>query len=153
MLRKLLFVLIAAAALGTAALLPSPASAWHGRGHGGWGHSGWGTQLGIQRAPRPGTPRLATPQVVTGDNNRQESDTRRETASAKETNHPVQPLPANTALTSGKCLRSRSFLIQWINDLHHKATRHALSRVADSKRAGPSDRVVCMHAPTLAKHK
>ena len=46
MLRKLLFVLIAAAALGTAALLPSPASAWHGRGHGGWGHSGWGHSWG-----------------------------------------------------------------------------------------------------------
>src|ERR1700748_2563838 len=61
MLRKLLFVLIAAAALGTAALLPSPASAWHGRGHIGWGNT-WG----IQRAPRPGTPRLATPQVVIG---------------------------------------------------------------------------------------
>jgi hypothetical protein len=42
MLRRLLFVLVAAAALGTAALLPSPASAWYGRGHSGWGHTGWG---------------------------------------------------------------------------------------------------------------
>jgi hypothetical protein len=45
MLRKLLFVLVTAAALGTAVLPPSPASAWHGRGH-GWGHSGWGHSWG-----------------------------------------------------------------------------------------------------------
>ena len=37
--------------------------------------------------------------------------------SSLETNHHVQPLPANAALTSGKCL-----LTQWINDLHHNAT-------------------------------
>ena len=53
MVRKLTFALIATAALGTAALAPTSASAWHGGGgwggghggfHGGWGgfHGGWG---------------------------------------------------------------------------------------------------------------
>jgi hypothetical protein len=53
MLRKIGFALVAAAALGTAALAPTSASAWghghgfHGGRHGGWGHrdfgrGGWG---------------------------------------------------------------------------------------------------------------
>jgi len=54
MFRKLTIALIATAALGTAALAPTSASAWHGGGggwgggrggyHGGWGgfHGGWG---------------------------------------------------------------------------------------------------------------
>ena len=41
MFRKLTLTLIAIAALGTAALAPTSASAW-GRWHGGWGHRGWG---------------------------------------------------------------------------------------------------------------
>jgi hypothetical protein len=50
MLRKITFALVAAAALGTAALAPTSASAWgHGRGvhvgryHGGWVHRGFGS--------------------------------------------------------------------------------------------------------------
>jgi hypothetical protein len=49
MLRKISFALVAATALGTAALAPTSASAWgHGRGvhvgryHGGWVHRGFG---------------------------------------------------------------------------------------------------------------
>jgi hypothetical protein len=43
MVRKLTFALIATTALGTAALAPTSASAWHG-GFGGWhgGFHGWG---------------------------------------------------------------------------------------------------------------
>lgn len=42
MLRKLTLALVAVAALGTAAMAPTSASAWgwHGRWHGGW-HGGW----------------------------------------------------------------------------------------------------------------
>jgi hypothetical protein len=49
MVRKLTFAVVAAAALGTAALAPTSASAWHGGWggwhggfHGGWGYGGWG---------------------------------------------------------------------------------------------------------------
>jgi hypothetical protein len=47
MLRKVAFVVLAAASLGVAALAPTSASAWggghgwHGGYHGGW-HGGWG---------------------------------------------------------------------------------------------------------------
>ena len=44
MVRKLTFALITTATLGTAALAPTSASAWHG-GWGGWHggfHGGWG---------------------------------------------------------------------------------------------------------------
>jgi hypothetical protein len=42
MYRKLTLAFVAAAALGTAALAPTSASAyWHGGWHGGW-HHGWG---------------------------------------------------------------------------------------------------------------
>ena len=54
MLRKISFALVAATALGTAALAPTSASAWgHGRGvhagryHGGWVHRGFGWATGI----------------------------------------------------------------------------------------------------------
>ena len=40
MVRKTLFALTAAVALGAAALAPTSASAWGS--HGGWGHGGWG---------------------------------------------------------------------------------------------------------------
>jgi hypothetical protein len=54
MLRKISIALVAAAALGTAALAPTSASAWgrggfhggfHG-GYGGWGHRGFGYGYG-----------------------------------------------------------------------------------------------------------
>jgi hypothetical protein len=42
MLRKLMFIMVAIAAVGTAALTPTPASAWHGGWHGGgWHGGGW----------------------------------------------------------------------------------------------------------------
>jgi hypothetical protein len=59
MLRKISFALVAAAALGTAALAPTSASAWghgfHGRYHGGWGHRGlgWGHR-GVVYGAGPG---------------------------------------------------------------------------------------------------
>jgi len=40
MYRKIVLAVIAATAIGTAALAPTSASAWWG--HGGWGHGGWG---------------------------------------------------------------------------------------------------------------
>jgi hypothetical protein len=48
MFRKMTIALVATAALGTAALAPTSASAWGWRGgfhddwHGGWFHRGWG---------------------------------------------------------------------------------------------------------------
>jgi hypothetical protein len=48
MFRKITIALVATAALGTAALAPTSASAWgwhdgfHHGWHGGWFHSGWG---------------------------------------------------------------------------------------------------------------
>jgi hypothetical protein len=49
MFRKMTIALVATAALGTAALAPTSASAWgwhrggfHGGWHGGWFHRGWG---------------------------------------------------------------------------------------------------------------
>jgi hypothetical protein len=52
MFRKLSLAAVAAIALGTAALAPTSASAWHGGGgwhgggwHGGW-HRGWGPGWG-----------------------------------------------------------------------------------------------------------
>jgi hypothetical protein len=44
MLRKLVFVLVAATAFGSVAFSPNPASAY-GRGH-GWGHSHWAHSWG-----------------------------------------------------------------------------------------------------------
>jgi hypothetical protein len=40
MIRKLPLAAVAALALGTAALAPTSASAWHGGWHGGWGWGG-----------------------------------------------------------------------------------------------------------------
>jgi hypothetical protein len=53
MFRKLALTIVAAAALGTAALAPTSASAWHGgwRGHyGGWHGGGWGYRYAGYRA-------------------------------------------------------------------------------------------------------
>jgi Spy/CpxP family protein refolding chaperone len=50
MFRKLTIAVVAAAALGTAAMAPTTASAWgwHGGGwHGGW-HHGWGGGWGYR---------------------------------------------------------------------------------------------------------
>ena len=47
MIRKTMFALTAAVALGAAALAPTSASAWGF--HGGWGHGGWGPHFGGPR--------------------------------------------------------------------------------------------------------
>jgi hypothetical protein len=50
MFRKLTIAFVAAAALGTAAMAPTTASAWgwgHGGWHGGW-HHGWGGGWGYR---------------------------------------------------------------------------------------------------------